>query len=221
MIAGVLITVALFYNAGKNADNRTTNQPSASAGEQESPLAKMKPVSEKDHLFGNPDAPVKVVEFSDLECPFCKDFHATMHRVVNAYGDRVAWVYRQFPIPQLHPKAPLEAQAAECADKLGGNEKFWSFMDRIFEVTPSNNGLAVEELPKIAGEIGLDVKQFNSCLSSNYGQDRIQDDMLDAVNAGARGTPYSVVVNESGERFVINGALSFEQVSAIINQALK
>jgi protein-disulfide isomerase len=203
------------------------NQPANLAGaaadqrQQLSSPDNIKPVSETDHIFGNPNAPVKVIEFSDLECPFCKTFHNTMHQIINTYGGQVAWVYRQFPIPQLHPKAPREAQATECAAKIGGNDKFWSFIDRVFEITPSNNGLDPAELPKIAGNIGLDVKEFNSCLSSDYGQDKIQNDAIDAANSGAQGTPYTVVVNKSGKKFVINGALPFEQVSAIINTALK
>lgn len=221
MIAGVLVTVALFYNAGKKTENQPADLRGAAVNRELPSPDNMKPVSETDHIFGNPNAPVKVVEFSDLECPFCKSFHATMHQIVRAYDGQVAWVYRHFPLPQLHPKAPDEARASECAAKLGGNDKFWSFIDKIFEVTPSNNGLDLAELPKIAGDIGLDVKEFSSCFSSDYGQDRVQNDVLDAGNSGARGTPYSVVVDKNGKRIVIPGALPFEQVNAIISTALK
>jgi protein-disulfide isomerase len=104
------------------------------------------PVSPDDHIVGNINAKIIIVEYSDLECPFCKVFHNTMHQVVEANNGDVAWVYRHFPIPQLHPKAFRQAEATECAWEQGGNEAFWKYTDRIFEITPSNNGLLEEEL---------------------------------------------------------------------------
>jgi protein-disulfide isomerase len=91
------------------------------------------PVNEDDHILGQLDAEVVLVEYSDFLCPYCSDFHDTMNQIVDTYEDsRVAWVYRHFPIPQLHPQAPRYAQAAECVADLEGNEAFWSFADHIF-----------------------------------------------------------------------------------------
>jgi protein-disulfide isomerase len=104
-------------------------------------LEKMAPVTDKDHIKGDISAPVKIVEYSDLECPFCKRFHATMQEVVKSYDGKVAWVFRQFPLAQLHPKAVKEAEAAECVASLGGNAAFWKFIDKVEEVTPGNNKL--------------------------------------------------------------------------------
>ena len=120
------------------------------------------------HILGNPGAPVKLVEFSDFECPFCKRFHLTMKRLMNEYGEdgKVAWVYRHFPLVSLHSKARREAQAAECASELGGNEAFWAYSDRLFEVAPSNNRLDLALLPRIAQLIGLDRAKFEACLAS-------------------------------------------------------
>ncbi len=222
LIAALMVTIALVYSTGKKTENQAANLAGSVQTNQNAPTPEnVKPVSETDHILGNPNAPIKIIEFSDLECPFCKDFHATMQQVMKTFGDQVAWVFREFPLPSLHPKAPNEAQAAECAAKLGGNDKFWAFIDNVFEITPSNNGLDPAELPKIASDIGLDVTQFNACLSSTYGQDKIQSDSSDAENSGAQGTPYSIVVNGFGKKFVVNGGLSLMQVSDIINQALK
>ncbi|HEY4512123.1 MAG TPA: thioredoxin domain-containing protein [Candidatus Paceibacterota bacterium] len=112
-------------------------------GSGEPSLQNMEPVTAKDHIKGNSSAPVKIVEYSDLECPFCKRFHATMLEVMSTYGKdgKVAWVFRHFPLAQLHSKAPKEAEAAECAAELGGNDGFWKFVDKINELTPSNNKL--------------------------------------------------------------------------------
>ena len=89
-------------------------------------------VSEQDHILGSLDAPVKLVEYSDLQCPFCGRFHPTMQRVAKEYGDQVAWVYRHFPLESIHPNARPLANASECAANLGGNDSFWKFVDAVF-----------------------------------------------------------------------------------------
>ncbi len=106
----------------------------------------MRPVTSDDHIVGNINAKIIIVEYSDLECPFCKVFHNTMHQVVEQSNGDVAWVYRHYPIAQLHPKAFREAEATECAWAQKGNEGFWKYIDKLFETTPSNNGLLESEL---------------------------------------------------------------------------
>lgn len=101
----------------------------------------LKPVSPDDHILGNKKAKIVIVEYSDLECPFCKVFHNTMHQVVEKSNGDVAWVYRHYPIPQLHKKAFREAEATECAWEQKGNDGFWKYMDKLFEITTSNDGL--------------------------------------------------------------------------------
>ncbi|OGI95322.1 hypothetical protein A2917_02025 [Candidatus Nomurabacteria bacterium RIFCSPLOWO2_01_FULL_42_17] len=106
----------------------------------------IRPITSDDHILGNANARIVIVEYSDLECPFCKVFHNTMHQVVEKSGGNVAWVYRHYPIPQLHSKAFHEAEATECAWEQKGNDGFWKYIDKLFEITPSNNGLPVERL---------------------------------------------------------------------------
>ena len=111
------------------------------------PMAtQMRPISPDDHILGNVNAKIIIVEYSDLECPFCKMFHNTMHQVVEKSNGNVAWVYRHYPILQLHPKAFHEAEATECAWEQGGNSAFWKYTDKLFEITPSNNGLDETQL---------------------------------------------------------------------------
>ncbi len=95
--------------------------------------AAITPLSQKDHLNGNPNAPVKIIEYSDLECPFCKEFHETMLQVMREYGaeGQVAWVYRHFPLTK-HPQAEPDAEAAECVASLGGETAFWDFITKVF-----------------------------------------------------------------------------------------
>src|SRR3989344_5830639 len=192
IIAGVLIAGAVYLGTSK--DTQTTavnNQQAQQAPQQTGDLDQMATISAGDHVRGNPDAPVKIVEYSDTECPFCKRFHSTMQEVMSEYGKdgKVAWVYRHFPLDQLHSKARKEAVALECANEQGGNDKFWSYADRLYEVTPANNGLDPAELPKIAQYVGLDVTKFNTCLASGKFDQHIEADVQNATATGGNGTP--------------------------------
>lgn len=92
---------------------------------------KVTPVTEADHIKGSLDAPIKVVEYSDFDCPFCSRFHGSMETIIES-NDDVAWVYRHFPLDSLHPQARAVARASECVAELGGNEAFWIFTDGYF-----------------------------------------------------------------------------------------
>lgn len=227
VIAGGLIAGAVFFGLKDN----TVSAPTAvvpqaqQAVEQDAgeALENMKLVTSDDHIRGNPDAPIKIVEYSDTECPFCKRFHETMKQVMDEYGDtgKVAWVYRHFPLDQLHSKARKEAEALECAGAQGGNDAFWKYADRVYEITPSNDRLDPAELPKIAQYIGIDVPKFNECLSSGTYSEHVANDLEDAVATGGRGTPWSIFVAPDGTKFPINGAQPYEAVKQLIENALK
>lgn len=194
--------------------------------EQERPrqLARNAPAPNKnDHIYGDPGAPVTLIEYSDFECPFCKRFHATVKRLVDESDGKVNWVYRHFPIDQLHPvKARREAVASECANELGGNEAFWKFADRFFELTPSNNRTDIDVvLPQIAREIGLEESQFIACLDSGKHDKRIEEDLQSAGASGGRGTPWSIIVSKNGKRYPLSGAQPYEAVKRLVDLALK
>jgi predicted DsbA family dithiol-disulfide isomerase len=96
------------------------------------PEINIDPVTENDYYFGSKDAEIVIIEYSDLECPYCARFHQTMHQVVQEYNGKVAWVYRHLPLEQIHPNAFNKAMAAECIGALKGNETFWKYIDDIF-----------------------------------------------------------------------------------------
>lgn len=218
VLAGVIIAGALFLGGGKKVDS-----PSAPVAPviQAPGLAQVRPVSADDHIRGNPNAPVIIVEYSDTECPFCSRFHATMKQIIEEYSKtgKVAWVYRHSPIDQLHPKSRLESAALECANELGGNDKFWEYTDRIYGITPANNGLDAAELPKIAEYVGLDVNKFNTCLSSGKYDAKIEADVQNAQLTGGQGTPWSVIITKNGN-YSINGAQPYASVKATIDGLL-
>lgn len=225
ILAGIIIAGAVIYSSGKTDNKNVANNPGqqAVAQQQTGDLEKMTPISSSDHIRGNPNAPVKIVEYSDTECPFCKRFHDTMKQVMDIEGKdgKVAWVYRHFPLDQLHSKARKEAVALECANEQGGNDKFWSYADRLYEVTPANNGLDPAELPKIAQYVGLDIAKFNTCLASTKYDKHIEDEVQNAQATGGNGTPWSIVVGKDSKKYPLSGAQPYASVKALIEQALQ
>ena len=224
IIAGLIIAGSIFYTSRNKPSNETKVENKTAEEKQSfSGADNVKPITSQDHVLGSPDASVKIVEFSDTECPFCKNFHGTMHQLIDEYGKtgEVAWVYRHFPIDQLHPKARKEAEATECAAELGGNSKFWNYLDRLFEITPSNNNLDPPELPRIAEYVGLSKADFEQCLESEKYAGRIQENLDDATKSGGTGTPYSVIIAKNGKKSIINGALPYSMVKSAVEVALQ
>src|SRR5439155_19856237 len=133
---------------------------------------------------------------------------------------KIAWVYRHFPLDELHSKARKEAQAAECANELGGNKAFWAYADRLFEIAPSNNQLDLALLPQVAQEIGLNRASFEACLAGDARggkyADHIESDYQDASASGGNGTPYTVVIGPNGKTFPISGAQPYAALKAIV-----
>lgn len=216
VVAGLLVAGAIYFGGSKQAaviQGTNNTQPAANAV--------IAPITDKDHISGDKNAPVVLIEYSDLECPFCKVFNTTVHQLMETYGSKLAVVYRQFPIAQLHSKAPHEAEASECAAEQGGNTAFFKFTDKVFETTNSNDSLDPAQLPIIAGEVGLDVNAFNTCLSSGKYTNLIAADVTAANKAGAEGTPYSVLIAANGRRDTVSGAQPLEVVKAQIDALLK
>lgn len=219
VIAGGLIAVSLYYsNTKMNSEGIKTVKSDATSS-----TVTMRPISGDDHILGNPNADVIIVEYSDTECPYCKQFQTTLQRVMAEYGKdgKVAWVYRHFPIDSLHPKARKEAEATECANELGGPAKFWEYLNLVYQTTNSNNSLDPAQLPKIAKTVGLDVTAFNTCLSSGKYADKVEADYQDAVKAGGRGTPNSILVSKDGTKTTVQGAQPYENLKQIIDALLQ
>lgn len=215
--AGALIAVALYFALGSGGSAPAGNGPVVGDAQPTIPIAG---VQADDHIKGNPDAKVVIVEYSDTECPFCKNHHDTMNQLVKEYDPSdVAWVYRHFPLAQLHAKAQREAEATECAAELGGNDGFWAYTDRLFEITPSNDGLEDSQLPEIAAHVGLDVEAFNTCLNSGAMAERVEADLNEVIAAGGRGTPHNIIL-VGDEQFPLEGGQPLEIMKQIIDQLL-
>jgi len=197
IVAGALVAGGIYFG-GVSPSSMTAknNQASVTQGAVTQPEIKIASITADDHILGNPEAKIKLVEFSDTECPYCKQFHVSLHKIIDTYGKdgTVAWVYRHFPIDQLHKNARKEAEASECAADQGGNDAFWKYIDEVYKRTASNDKLDPAELPKIASSQGLDVTAFNTCLSSGKFSAKINEQIKDANASGGNGTPYSVLI---------------------------
>lgn len=204
-----------------------TSPSAANSGSSGSPTKEgsaattVEPLRDNDHIRGDREARLLLIEYSDLECPFCKRFHPTAQQVVDSYNGKVAWVYRHFPIDQLHPKGDKEAEAAECAQELAGENGFWKLVDKIFEVTPSNNGLNLDDLPTLASQVGLSADKFKQCLDSGKYAQYVEDDYQSGLRAGVSGTPGNILLDtKTGKTRVIPGAVPFEQLKTAIDTML-
>lgn len=178
-------------------------------------------VTDSDWVRGDRSARIALIEYSDLECPFCQRFHPTAQQAVDEYSGDLMWVYRHFPLDQLHSKADKEAEAVECAGKLAGNDGFWALTDKIFEVSPANNGLDLDTLPDLAAEVGIDRGAFEVCLDSGEMASVVEDSYQSGLKAGVQGTPGNILLNtETGEALLVPGAVPFASLQSSIDQML-
>lgn len=224
VIAGAAIGMGLYFGAGSQAAPAAGVAKNAPSAE---PVAadtsdKINPVTDADWIKGNVNAPVKIVEYSDFECPFCKRHHETMKAVTEKYGDKVAWVFRQFPLEQLHKKAMPVAIASECVGTLGGDTAFWTFTDRYFEETLTNDRTDITKvIPQLAAESGVNMAKFNECVEGEDTKASVEEDVANAVETGGRGTPWSILIGPDGKAYPINGAQPASAIEQMIEAALE
>ncbi|WP_245621636.1 DsbA family protein [Sedimenticola selenatireducens] len=179
----------------------------------------VRPVSNEDHIYGNPKAEITLVEYSDFECPFCKRFHPTAKQLVDQSDGAVNWVYRHFPLAFHNPGAQKQAEASECAGKLGGDEAFWRYSELIYDRTTSNgNGFPISKLVPLAEEIGLESDPFKQCLDDGEMASKVKADYENGVASGVSGTPGNIFLhNSSGDAVAMAGALPLARLQEAVN----
>lgn len=159
---------------------------------------------------GPADAPVTIVEFSDFQCPYCGRLEPELVKLLKSYPDKVRLIYRNMPLPSLHPNAMIAAEAGVCARDQG---KFWQMHDLMFA---EQNALGAEALKEKAKRLGLDTKRFDQCLDGGSAMNAIKADETASRDLGLSATP-STFING---RFV-NGAVSYEELDAIVRDELR
>ncbi len=222
VIAGALIAGAVYFS---QVGPRQLPAPDANSGQAgvpqpTPPVASLaiRPITPEDHIRGPEDAKITILEYSDLECPYCKVFHESMIEALEEYPNDVRWVYRHAPLVQLHTKAPAEANAAECAAEQG---KFWEFSDVIFAATSSNDSIVLADLPEHARTAGVaDIPAFEACVAENKFAEKVDADLQDGIAAGLQGTPFNMIVLPDGTKQQLGGGVPYPQLKSIIESHL-
>lgn len=217
VIAGALVAAAVFFGAGTGSGTVGTNQPAQPTGPTKADVVAVSP---SDHILGNPDAPIKIIEYTDLECPFCKRFHSTMQQIVTEFDGEVAWVIRNFPLEQLHPNAPALAEVAECIASTAGNDAYWKFLDEIITVAPLNTPFPMAQLDASITKVAT-LGPVKACVTAGTHKAKIQKETSDAVASGGNGTPHNILLDKKGNPTLIAGAQPVEVVRAAVQKALK
>ena len=209
LIAAFVIGGSLVYSANmqKGGTGNTVNPPVIDGSRVEFTI------TEQDHIRGNPDAEVTLVEFSDLQCPFCRSFHPTVQQALEEYGDTIQWVYKHFPLDNIHPEARPAAEAAECVWKQKGDEGFWAFADKVFEEQDRIGSTLYRE---VAESLGMDIAKYDTCVSQRTHEDKVEQDYQQGLRAGVTGTPGSYV-----NGIPVKGAVPYATLKAAIDQALQ
>ncbi|MGP8002142.1 MAG: DsbA family protein [Streptosporangiaceae bacterium] len=166
-------------------------------------------VTASDHVLGPAGAAVTIIEYGDYECPFCRGAARDVHRLLDEYPGRIRLVFRNFPIPQLHPHAEQAAEAAEAAAAQG---KFWEMYDLLLR---DGARLDLDSLLGYADQLGLDVGRFQNEIEGNSYASRIERDVREGIQSGVNATPKFYV---NGIR--IDGKVPLEGLFEAVEQAL-
>ena len=167
-------------------------------------------VTSDDHVLGRADAPVTVLEYGDYECPYCRGAARDVHEMLARYPDTVRFVFRNFPIVQLHPHAE---QAAEAAEAAGAQGKFWEMYERL--LYPGSQ-LDLDSLLDYGADLGLDLDRFRREVTERAYAAKIERDVRAGVADGVNATPKFYV---DGER--IDGKLPLEGLEDAIRAAVR
>jgi protein-disulfide isomerase len=153
----------------------------------EEPVPPALEISDRGPSLGPSDAAVTIYEYSDFQCPYCRQARSVIEKILKSNEGKVRLVFKHLPLP-IHPQAFAAATAAYCAHEQG---RFWPFHDRLFD----SNDLSVESLTRLATEVGLDMGRFAGCIGSEASRSEVLKDVQESRRAGFTGTP----------TFVING----------------
>jgi protein-disulfide isomerase len=220
IIAGIFIGAGMYFN-GFSPKTESTTAVAVEPAKVTDKTSKINPVTADDHIKGSINAPIKIVEFSDFDCPFCSRHHGVMTAIAEKYsGDEVAMVYRQFPLEQLHPQSPAVAMASECVAEIGGNDAFWKFADAYFSARASGDKTKPDELiPRLVTSAGVGRQEFTECFESGRQKASVQEDMDDAIETGGQGTPWNIIIGPTGKTYPINGAQPQQVIEQLIEKA--
>lgn len=189
-------------------------------------MFKGKAIDGADYIEGKENSKVIVVEYSDPECPFCVQLSPTIEKVRSEYAGKIAFVYRHFPLTQIHKNAFDESRAIACAGKIGGTTKYYEYIDTLYKYKMSKQTATLPSTGKedFAKSVGLDMTAFGTCMKENQTAQAITDSTNDGVTAGVQGTPSTFILVKTKKGYeqvaMIDGARQMEFFKAAIDEAL-
>lgn len=238
----IIVIAALSFGIGvlwqkveglEKGGTQTNVQANPQAGQQpaaQAPSDPLTPVKENtinlpkiekgEHTRGDQNAKVTLVEYSDLECPYCRKIHPDLAKLISEYKGKIKWVYRHYPLEAIHPSAQKAAEASECAYKMGEDIKFWEYIDKVFELTATQK-MEIPLLVSAGEQVGLNKSSFESCVNSGEQAKKVDTQQDGGVKAGVQGTPAGFVFDGKGNVYKIEGALPYDSLKQIIEKAIK
>ncbi|MBI3397327.1 thioredoxin domain-containing protein [Candidatus Woesebacteria bacterium] len=205
-------------NASTDANTAVNQQTPDPLGKLSSDqVKKIPPVTSTDHFKGSKESKVTLIEYFDLQCPYCKQFHPVVEQALNEYKGQLAWVVRDYPLYSIHSKAEPAAEAAECVAAIGGADSYWNFIDKVMAGQPES----LDRLPAIVSQVGVSSTKVVSCAQAKTYKGAIDSDYNGGVTAGVTGTPGNFIINQKGEAWLIPGFVPYEQLKLVIDEALK
>lgn len=209
--AGLVLALAVYVHRTHTVEGSVTAD-----------ITLMHPVSQADHIVGNPDAPVKLVEYSDIDSSYSKTFQQTMEQLMAQYasGGQVAWVYRHLPLIDQHVYAEEHAEAAECAASLGGPSMFWRFIDALNSQAPGDLQFDPANYDSVVSSLGLLPQSFDACMKAHTYQQKVSEDFENGIAIGAGGSPFTVLLVKGQAPITLNGALPYDGLKKIVDQAI-
>ena len=200
-------------DAAAEAAKDATAAPQDTAGAALTPTPKVirydVPIDD-DPVLGSDDAPITLIEFSDYECPFCKKWNVEVYpRLKEQYGDKIRFVFRDFPLYNIHPNAIPAAESANCA---GEQDKYWEYHDLLFA---GGKPLGRDTYLAYAQQLGIEQSAFEKCIADRRHQQEVEGDLQYASNLGVQSTPTFFI-----NGLAIVGAQPFEVFEQIINMEL-
>lgn len=213
-LAGLFLGFGIYLFSREDKDASTTK----ARFDNTTPKSEILQVKPNDNFLGKFDAPIKIITYSDYQCPYCVKFDQTMSEILPQYPEQVLWIYRHFPLP-FHKAAKGAALAVEAA---GAQGKYWEFHEKLVQNSQAEGeGLWEEDLIDYARELGLDLDRFNQDRKDRQYQGKIDYDMQSGSALGFKGTPASFLIGKDGKIRPLQGSLTAEELKQEIDKLLK
>ncbi len=212
IVAGIIVAFSVYVVRIRQQIQHGTGSPEA-----------VRPVTPEDHIIGNPSAPIVIVEYADIDSAYGKKLQLSLEQLMTEYaaGNKVAWVYRHFPVTTLHTDAAMNALAAECAASVSTPAMFFKFVDAMQTYAPGATAFSPKQYGVLLKQLSLPEAPFTSCMSSKTFEQKIHADYSNALASGATGSPYIVLLVQGQKPKTIQGAPPYKTLKGIIENELQ